>query len=90
MMSYPAGLPSTFFCMAEGCDWRGGGICVNCGAVLRCVYCGRFMREDSEHVRKCHLEPEEDCLKGEGVFGLLRFPENMEGVDADTDQSNVH
>jgi hypothetical protein len=34
--------------------WRGGGVCVLCGARLRC-YCGAFVREDNidKHLKAC-------------------------------------
>lgn len=55
--------PRWAICMMEGCNWRGGSRCVNCGARLRCL-CGRFVRDDhmAEHCKTCPTV--EDFLGG--------------------------
>lgn len=57
-MSYPAGLPDAFFCVAEGCRFNGSGVCSQCGDRLRC-FCGQFVREDSfdAHIVESHWIP---------------------------------
>ena len=44
-------------CIMEGCNFRGGSTCVNCGTRLRCPACGWFVREDgiNGHLRTCKI-----------------------------------
>ena len=57
-MSYPEGLMPSAFCQMEGCNYRDGGVCVNCGDRLRCV-CGQFIsvRNMDDHFDICRSVP---------------------------------
>jgi hypothetical protein len=46
--------PGAAACMMEGCEFAGGGACVNCGSRLRCM-CGAFIAERTAdaHYRRC-------------------------------------
>jgi hypothetical protein len=51
----PEDTPSASICRMEGHNWgREGGVCLYCGAQLRCGACGRFITiEDlSRHIEK--------------------------------------
>jgi len=51
----------------EGCNWRGGSVCVNCGSRLTCI-CGQFVRERdlAAHENECPTVARLARTEGEG------------------------
>jgi len=61
---YPDDIQPWQVCYMEGCSFRDGGVCVNCGQRLRCYYCKCFIRVDGidAHMEKYHPMPcDEQC-----------------------------
>ncbi len=46
MSNYPDGMSGSDWCHVEGCDFRDGNTCSNCGRRIspRCFVCGRFVK----------------------------------------------
>lgn len=57
MSNYPDGMTGSDWCHVEGCDFRDGNSCSNCGRRIypQCYECGRFVRLTQTVCTRCIL-----------------------------------